>query len=115
MIPLFCFPDSKTPEITHNRKQTSGKTKKHGEQQTAMRLSAIMPSEVCIIDKQERQFRRSDHTPSSDRETSKLNNLVSFILDSIGTCAQTNQKKKKREREKKEEKKKRKSSRIGKE
>jgi hypothetical protein len=29
VIPLFCFPDSKTPEITHNRKQTSGKTKKH--------------------------------------------------------------------------------------
>jgi hypothetical protein len=27
VIPLFCFPDSKTPEITHNRKQTSGKTK----------------------------------------------------------------------------------------
>jgi hypothetical protein len=100
VIPLFCFPDSKTPEITHNRKQTSGKTKKHGEQQTAMRLSAIMPSEVCIIDKQERQFRRSDHTPSSDRETSKLNNLVSFILDSIGTCAQTNQKRGKKKEKK---------------
>jgi hypothetical protein len=28
VIPLFCVPDSKTPEITHNRKQTSGKTKK---------------------------------------------------------------------------------------
>jgi len=28
VIPLFCFPDSKTPEITHDRKQTSGKTKK---------------------------------------------------------------------------------------
>jgi len=69
-----------------------------------MRLSAIMSSEVCIIDKQEREFRRSDHTPSSDRETSKLSNLVSFILDSIGTCAQTNQKKNK-ERERKEEKK----------
>jgi hypothetical protein len=23
VIPLFCFPDSKTPEITHNRKQTT--------------------------------------------------------------------------------------------
>ncbi len=99
MIPLYCFPDPTTPEITHNRKQTSGKTKKHGEQQTAVRLSAIMPSEVCIIDKQEREFRRSDHTPSSERETSKLSNLVSFILDSIGTWAQTNQKKNK-EREK---------------
>jgi hypothetical protein len=95
VIPLFCFPDSKSPEITHNRKQTSGKTKKHGEQQTAMKLSAIMLSEVCIIDKQEREFRRSDHTPSSDSETSKLSNLAPFILDSIGTYAQTKKKKNK--------------------
>jgi hypothetical protein len=31
VIPLLCFPDSKTPEITHDRKQTSGKTKKYTE------------------------------------------------------------------------------------
>jgi hypothetical protein len=31
VIPLLCFPDSKTPEITHDRKQTSGKTKKNTE------------------------------------------------------------------------------------
>jgi hypothetical protein len=113
VIPLFCFPDSKTPEITHNRKQTSGKTKNTENNKTAMRLSAIMPSEVCIIDKQEREFRRSDHTPSSDRETSKLSNLVSFILDSIGTCAQKNKKKTKRERENRKKKEKKFKNRKG--
>jgi hypothetical protein len=88
------FPGFQNPGNYSRPKTNKRKNKKiHGEQQTAMRLSAIMLSEVCIIDKQEREFRRSDHTPSSDSETSKLSNLAPFILDSIGTCAQTKKKK----------------------
>lgn len=93
----FLYSVSRIPKprklLTTENKQAE-KQKKHGEQQTAMRLSAIMLSEVCIIDKQEREFRRSDHTPSSDSETSKLSNLAPFILDSTGTCAQKKKKKK---------------------